>query len=294
MSASHPVHRSDPGLPPGPMSTFPLGPRRVRRSGYGAMQLAGPWAVNAPPDRASALGVLRAGVAAGIDHIDTAQYYGPDVVNDLIREALYPYPRELAIVSKVGGGRDDVRQLREGIEDNLRSLRVDQLAAVNLRLASPGRADARLDDQLAAMVQARDEGLIAGVGLSNVSLEQLRRAADGTEIVCVQNLFHLADRGSAPVLQECIRRGIAFVPFCPLGLPRGAANPVLTSPVVIQTAARLGVTPPQVALRWLLQLAPNVLLIPGTGSTAHLRENLAAEHVTLDDEALRELAGVGA
>ena len=302
MSAPHPMHRTGPALPPRPMSTFPLGPRRVRRSGYGAMQLAGPWAVNAPPDRASAIGVLRAAVAAGIDHIDTAQYYGPDVVNELIREALYPYPHELAIVSKVGVGRDagaviphdDARQLREGIEDNLRSLRVDQLAAVNLRLPGPGRPDARFDDQLAAMVQARDEGLIAGVGLSNVNLEQLRHAADRTEIVCVQNLFHLADRGSTPVLQECIRRGIAFVPFCPLGLPRGAANPVLTSPVVIQTAARLGATPPQVALQWLLQLAPSVLLIPGTGSTGHLLENLAAEHVALDDKALRELAGVGA
>jgi pyridoxine 4-dehydrogenase len=297
MSASHPMNRTGPGLSPRPMSTFPLGPRRVRRSGYGAMQLAGPWAVNAPPDRASAIGVLRTAAAAGIDHLDTAQYYGPDVVNDLIREALYPYPGELAIVSKVGVFRDtgdDARQLRQGIEVNLRSLRVGQLAAVNLRMPSPGRPDARFDDQLAAMVRARDEGLIAGVGLSNVSLEQLRHAADGTEIVCVQNLFNLADRGSAPVLQECIRRGIAFVPFCPLGLPRGAANPVLTSPVVIQTAARLGVTPPQVALQWLLQLAPNVLLIPGTGSTAHLLENLAAEHVALDDEALRELAGVGA
>src|SRR6266581_2599499 len=229
------------------------------------VKLAGPLAVNAPPDRASAIGVLRAAVTAGIDHIDTAQYYGPDVVNDLIREALYPYPGDLAIVSKVGVFRDagagnphdDARQLRAGIEDNLRSLRVDQLAAVNLRLPSPGRADARFDDQLAAMVQARDEGLIAGVGLSNVSLEQLRHAADGTEIVCVQNLFHLADRGSTPVLAE---------------------------------SARLGVTPPQVALQWLLQLAPSVLLIPGTGSTGHLRENLAAEHVALDDEAVRELA----
>jgi pyridoxine 4-dehydrogenase len=297
MSASYPTHRTGPGLPPRPMSTFPLGQRRVRRSGYGAMQLAGPWAVNAPPDRASAIGVLRAAIAAGIDHIDTAQYYGPDVVNDLIREALYPYPRELAIVSKVGVFRDtgdDARQLRQGIEENLRSLRVGQLAAVNLRLPSPGRADARFDDQLAAMAQARDEGLIEGVGLSNVSLEQLRHAADRTEIVCVQNLFHLADRSSTPVLQECIRRGIAFVPFCPLGLPRGAANPVLTSPVVIQAATRLGVTPPQVALQWLLQLAPDVLLIPGTGSTAHLLENLAAEHVALDDKALRELADVGA
>jgi pyridoxine 4-dehydrogenase len=302
MPLSRPARSADPGRPRRPMSTFPLGPRRVRRSGYGAMQLAGPWAVNAPPDRASAIGVLRAAVTAGIDHIDTAQYYGPDVVNDLIREALYPYPRELAIVSKVGVRRaagavirhDDARQLREDIEDNLRSLRVDQLAAVNLRLPSPGRADARFDDQLAAMVQARDEGLIAGVGLSNVSLEQLRHAADRTEIACVQNLFHLADRSATPVLQECVNRDIAFVPFCPLGLPRGAANPVLTSPVVIHTAARLGVTRAQVALQWLLQLAPNVLLIPGTGSTGHLRENLAAEHVALDDQAVRELASIAA
>jgi pyridoxine 4-dehydrogenase len=297
MSLSRPARSAGPGLPARPMSTFPLGPRRVRRSGYGAMQLAGPWAVNPPADRASAVGLLRAAVAAGIDHIDTAQYYGPDVVNDLIREALYPYPPELAIVSKVGMFRDTgtaARQLRGGIEDNLRSLRVGQLAAVNLRLPSPGRADERVDDQLAAMIQARDEGVIAGVGLSNVSLEQLRHAADRTEIVCVQNLFHLADRDSAPILQECARRGIAFVPFCPLGLPRGPANPVLTSPVVIRTAARLGVTPAQVALQWLLQLAPNLLLIPGTGSTAHLLENLAAEHVALDDQALRDLAGVGA
>ena len=302
MSLSRPARSAGPGLPRHPMSTFPLGPRRVRRSGYGAMQLAGPWAVNAPPDRVSAIGVLRAAVTAGIDHIDTAQYYGPDVVNDLIREALHPYPRELAIVSKVGVRRDagdvirhdDARQLREDIEDNLRSLRVDQLAAVNLRLPSPGRADARFDDQLAAMIQARDEGLIAGVGLSNVSLEQLRHAADRTEIVCVQNLFHLADRSANQVLQECANRDIAFVPFCPLGLPRGAANPVLTSPVVIHTATRLGVTPAQVALQWLLRLAPNVLLIPGTGSTGHLRENLAAEYVALDDDAVRELASVGA
>jgi pyridoxine 4-dehydrogenase len=294
MSVSRPAGASRPAPP---MSTFPLGPRQVRRSGYGAMQLAGPWAVNAPPDRASAVGVLRAAVTAGIDHIDTAQYYGPDVVNDLIREALYPYPGELAIVSKVGVFRDtgdDARQLRQGIDDNLRSLHAGQLAAVNLRVPNPGRADARFDDHLAAMIQARDEGLIAGVGLSNVSLEQLRHAADRTEIACVQNLFHLADRGSAPVLAECIRRGIAFVPFCPLGLPRGPANPVLTSPVVIRTAARLGVTPAQVALQWLLQLAPNVLLIPGTGSAGHLLENLAAEQVTLDDEALRELADGGA
>ena len=224
------------------------------------------------------------------------------MVNDLIREALHPYPPELAIVSKVAvrsdAGtvipHDDPYQLRQGIEANLRSLRVGQLAAVNLRLPGDGLLDARFDDQLAAMVRARDEGLIAGVGLSNVSLGQLRHAADGTEIACVQNLFHLADRGATPVLQECIRRGIAFVPFCPLGFPRGPANPVLTSPVVIQTAARLGVTPPQVALQWLLQLAPNMLLIPGTASVAHLLDNLAAEDAVLDDQALRQLDGVSA
>ena len=139
---------------------------------------------------------------------------------------------------------------------------------------------------------ARDEGLIAGVGLSNVSLEQLRHAVAGTDIVCVQNLFHLADRRGTPILEECLSRGIAFVPFCPLGWPRGHENHVLTSPVAIETAARLGITPAQVALQWLLQLAPNVLLIPGTGSVAHLRENLAAEGVTLDGEALHRLDGV--
>lgn len=285
------------------MSTFALGRLQVRRSGYGAMQLAGPFAFGTPPDRASAIGVLRAAAAAGVDHIDTAQYYGPGVVNDLIRDALYPYPEGLAIVSKVAVRRDDSGavlpfddpdQLREGIEENLRSLRVDQLAAVNLRLPGDGRVDARFDDQLAAMVAARDEGLIAGVGLSNVGLEQLQHAAAGTRIVCVQNLFHLADRRSAPVLEECRSRGIAFVPFCPLGWPRGRDNPVLTSPVVIKTAGRLGITPAQVALQWLLQLAPNVLLIPGTGSVAHLRENLAAEGVTLDDAALRTLDGIAA
>jgi len=285
------------------MSTFALGQMQVRRSGYGAMQLAGPYAFRAPPDRESAIGVLQAAVAAGVDHIDTAQYYGPGVVNDLIREALHPYPDGLAIVSKVAVQRDDSgavlpsgdpHQLREGIEDNLRSLRIGQLAAVNLRLPGDGRVDARFDDQLAAMMAASDEGLIAGVGLSNVTLEQLRHAVAGTDIVCVQNLFHLADRRAAPLLEECLSRGIAFVPFCPLGWPRGQDNPVLTSPVVTQTAARLGITPAQAALQWLLQLAPNVLLIPGTGSITHLRENVAAEAVTLDDEALRTLDGVGA
>ena len=175
------------------------------------MQLAGQFAFGPPPDRASAVGVLRTAAAAGVDHIDTAQYYGPGVVNDLIHDALYPYPDGLAIVSKVAVRRDeagavlpfdDPDQLRKGIEDNLRSLRVGQLAAVNLRLPGDGRVGARFDDQLAAMVAARDDGLIAGVGLSNISLEQLRHAVAGTEIVCVQNLFHLADRRAAASLRS--------------------------------------------------------------------------------------------
>ena len=285
------------------MSTFALGQVEVRRSGYGAMQLAGQFAFGVPPDQAAAIEVLRAAVAAGVDHIDTAQYYGPGAVNDLIREALYPYPDGLAIVSKVAPRRDDSGasrrsgdpdQLRAGIEDNLRTLRTGQLAAVNLRLPGDGRIDARFDDQLAAMAAARDEGLIAGIGLSNVTLGQLTHAVAGTSIACVQNLFHLADRSGTPVLHECLRLGIAFVPFCPLGWPRGPENPVLTSPVVSEIAIRLGITPAQVGLQWLLRLAPNVLLIPGTGSVGHLRENLAAEHVTLDDEALRDLEGVDA
>jgi pyridoxine 4-dehydrogenase len=283
-------------------STFLLGDRQVRRTGYGAMQLAGPNVFGAPDDPVAARALLRAVVDAGVDHIDTAQYYGPDVVNELIRDALHPYPVGLSIVSKVAARRDavgrvvpydDPDQLRAGIEDNLRSLRVDQLAAVNLRMLGGGLVDARFDDQLAAMVKARDDGLIAGVGLSNVSLEQLRHAVAGTEIICVQNLFHLADRSDTPTLEECLRRGIAYVPFCPLGLPRGEHNPVLTHPVVIATANRLGISPVRVALDWLLRVAPHILLIPGTASLTHLRDNLAAGETALDDLAIRDLDTVG-
>ena len=183
---------AESSLEAGMMSAFALGARLVRRSGYGAMQLAGPYAFGPPPDRASAIGVLQAAIAAGVDHIDTAQYYGPGVVNEPIREALHPYSDGLAIVSKVAVRRDDSGavlpfddpdQLREGIEDNLRRLRVGQLAAVNLRVPGDGRVDARFDDQLAAMVAARNDGLVDGIGLSNVSLEQLRHAMAGTDIV---------------------------------------------------------------------------------------------------------------
>jgi pyridoxine 4-dehydrogenase len=266
--------------------SFALGPWRVRRAGYGAMQLAGDGFFGPPRDRDEALRVLRAAVEAGVDHIDTAQFYGPGTVNELIREALHPYPDELAIVSKVAG-----RQLRQGIEDNLVTLGVSSLAAVNLRMMDPNEPPgARFDAELAALVKARDEGLIDGVGLSNVSRQQLLRALDQTEIVCVQNLFNLGDQGSADVLAECAKRGIAFVPFCPLGLPGAARSQLLTSPVLAALGARLHATPAQIALAWLLALAPNILLIPGTRTRVHLAENLAAADVPLDDAALAELA----
>ena len=214
--------------------SFPLGPWRVRRAGYGAMQLAGDGVFGPPRDRAEALRVLRTAVEAGVDHVDTAQFYGAGTVNELIREALRPYPDGLAIVSRMasrpgsaGASRRYAEQdhLRQGIEENLATLGASRLAAVNLRMIDPAESPGdRFDAELAALIKAREEGLIDGVGLSNISRRQLLRAIDKTEIVCVQNLFNLVDQGSADVLAECARRGIAFVPFCPLGLP-GAAGP---------------------------------------------------------------------
>jgi len=273
------------------MSSFALGPWRVNRVGYGAMQLAGDGFFGPPRDRDEALRVLRAAVDGGVDHIDTAQFYGRGVVNELIREALYPYPSDLAIVSKVGVGSDtDGAELRRGIEDNLETLGTGRLAAVNLRMPDPSALpDQRFDAQLAALIKAREEGLIDGVGLSNVSRQQLLRAVEQTPIVCVQNLFNAADQRSSDVLAACAERDIAFVPFCPLGWPREVRNRILTSPVLATVAARPAVTPTQIALAWLLDLAPNVLLIPGTRTRAHLSENLRADKVVLDDAARTEL-----
>jgi len=279
--------------------SYSLGPWRVSRVGYGAMQLAGDNVFGPPRDRDEALQVLRTAVDRGVNHIDSAQYYGPGVVNELIREALYPYPADLAIVSKVAARRDaagavlpfdDPDQLRQGIEENLATLGVSRLAAVNLRMmdrSAPGR---RFDAQLASLIRARDEALIDGIGLSNISREQLLRALGQTEIVCVQNLFNLADQRSADVLEECASRGIAFVPFCPLGWPRDVQNQILTSPVLAELGARLRATPAQIALAWLLDLAPNVLLIPGTRTRVHLAENLGAADIKLDNAARAELA----
>jgi len=268
------------------------------------MQLPGPGVLGPPRDHDQALAVLRRAIELGINHIDTAQFYGPDVANELIREALHPYPANLALVSKVGARRDDAGtwvaaqepdDLRADIETNLQTLGVDRLAAVNLRIHSGdptaiGPVDRELfEAQLSAMIKARDEGLIDGIGLSSVSLEHLEFALDCTEIVCVQNAYNLVDRTSQPVLDACLERGIAFVPFFPLGSGFVADNPVLGHPAVQREASKLGRTPAQIALAWTLSVAPNVLLIPGTSSVGHLEENTAVADIELDDDTKREL-----
>jgi len=278
------------------MTTFPLGSFTVHRVGFGAMQLPGPGVFGPPRDHDQAIAVLRRAVELGVDHVDTAQFYGPDVANQLIREALHPYSDDLALVSKVGARRDgegnwipaaEPDDLRADIELNLRELGVEQLAAVNLRIHSgdpniPGVVDHELfDRQLTAMIAARDDGLIGGIGLSSVNEDDLRHALDRTEIVTVQNAYNLADRTSQPVLDLCTERGISFVPFFPLGSAFNDDNPVLGNPAVKKAAADLGRTPAQIALAWTLAAAPNVLLIPGTSSVAHLEENLAVADIEL-------------
>lgn len=263
------------------------------------MQLAGDNVFGPPRDRDEALRVLRAAIDSGINHLDTAQYYGPGVVNELIREALYPYPEELAIVSKVAARRDErgavlaydePGQLQAGIEDNLLTLNVDRLAAVNLRVMDGSKPGKRFDAQLSALIESRDQGLIDGIGLSNISLDHLRIAVEQTEIVCVQNLFNLADQTSLAILLECAARGIAFVPFLPLGWPRGVENPILANPALAELGCRIGATTAQIALAWLLDLAPNVLLIPGTRTLHHLTENVRSSRVRIDKAARAAIA----
>ncbi|OBJ05509.1 oxidoreductase [Mycobacterium alsense] len=285
------------------MDSFPLGGLSIARVGFGAMQLPGPNAFGPPRDRDEALAVLRRAVELGVNHIDTAQFYGPDVANELIREALHPYPDDLALVSKVGGRRDDAgawlpagepAELRRDIETNLRTLDVDRLAVVNLRVFESDGPDQLFDDQLSALIDARDAGLIGGIGLSNVNREHLLHALGRTEIACVQNAFNIVDRDSAPVLEECTRQGIAFVPFFPLGAAFMRPNPVLSHQVVVDAAERLGRTPAQVALAWTLGVAPNVLLIPGTSSVAHLEENMAVASIELDADTRERLNAAAA
>lgn len=277
---------------------YQLGQVQVRRVGFGAMQLPGPGVFGPPRDHHQALAVLRRAVELGVDHIDTSQFYGPDVANQLIREALHPYSSELAIVSKVGARRDEnggwlaldtPADLRADIEANLKTLGVERLAAVNLRLMDCSGPDALFDDQMAVMVAARDDGLIGGIGLSNIEASHLVHAVAQTDIVCVQNPYNLVDRSSQAVLDECVARSIAFVPFFPLGSAFTQDNPVLGHPTVRRAAEQLGCTPAQVALAWTLGVAPNVLLIPGTSSVAHLEENLAVAEVALDDDTRAQL-----
>jgi pyridoxine 4-dehydrogenase len=271
---------------------YRLGDKAVWRVGYGAMQLAGDGVYGPPRDRDEAIAVLRAAVDAGVDHIDTAQYYGPGVVNELIREALHPYPDGLALVSKVAARRDESgavlpydepEQLLSGIHNNLTTLGVERLTAVNLRVLDNAAPDARFVDQLGALVTARDKGLIGGIGISNVTVAHLMRALEVTDIVCVQNFFSLAARDGLPVLEACRAREIAFVPFCPLGFPRAQRDAILTNPVVAGVAAGHAASTAQVALAWLLAIAPNVLLIPGTRTRDHLAENLAVGGLSLSD-----------
>jgi pyridoxine 4-dehydrogenase len=287
-----------------PDDTFPLGPHTVHRIGFGAMRLPGPGVWGPPPDRDAALAVLRRAVELGVDHIDTAQYYGPDVSNELIRSALHPYPDGLLIATKVGGRRGPDREwlpavtpdeLRAAVHDNLRSLGLERLGLVNLRLvgAADGMPDpgVPLPDMLGALIELRDEGLIDAIGISAVTVDQLREARALTEIACVQNHFSLIDRSGADVLEACGDLGIAFVPFFPLG---GGdivgTRELLEREAIRAVAARHSATPAQVALAWMLSQGAHVLAIPGTGSVAHLEENMGAGALTLDDDELEVLA----
>lgn len=276
--------------------TIRLGSHQVDRMGFGAMQLPGPGVFGPPRDPEQAGAVLRRVAELGIDHIDTAQFYGPKVANELLREVLHPYPAGLALVSKVGARRDGTGawlpaqtpdELKAGVEENLSTLGVDRLAAVNLRRHDDGGTD--FDAQLEAMIGMRDERLFDGIGLSSVSLEYLDRALTRTEIVCVQNAYNLADRASEPVLTRCEEVGITFVPFFPLGSAFAHENPVLGHPGVLKTAARMSATPAQVALAWLLAHSPSIALIPGTSSVRHLDENHAAADIELDEEAMSDI-----
>jgi len=284
------------------MDSYYLGVFTVHRIGFGAMQLPGPGVMGPPRDHDEAIAVLRRAVELGVNHIDTAQFYGPDVSNELIREALHPYPDDLVLVSKVGAFRDDQggwlpgqrpEQLRSAVEDNLRSLGTDRLGAVNLRLPEevypPVEYKVPLEDQLAEMVALRDEGKIAGVGISTASRAQVEQAIAQAQIVCVQNAFSLVDQKDADVLELCHDSGIAYVPYFPLGSAFGGMPKVAENPAVQAVAERIGASPAQVGLAWLLGHRDNVLLIPGTSSVAHLDENMKAASINLSDDDIAEL-----
>jgi pyridoxine 4-dehydrogenase len=278
--------------------TFTLGDRTVRRFGYGAMQLAGPGVFGPPKDRAAALAVLREAVARGVNHIDTSDFYGPHVTNQIIREALHPYPDDLVIVTKIGARRGadaswipamSPQQLTQAVHDNLRHLGVDVLEVVNLRslFDTHGPAEGSLEAELTTLAELQRQGLVRHIGLSNVTRKQIADGRRMVPIVGVQNQYNLAHREDDTLIDDLARDGIAYVPFFPLG----GFTP-LQSSTLSDVAARLGASPMQVALAWLLRRAPNILLIPGTSSAAHLHENLAAAELVLPDDAIKELDGV--
>lgn len=278
--------------------TFTLGDRTVKRLGYGAMQLAGPGVFGPPKDHGAALAVLREAVALGVNHIDTSDFYGPHVTNLLIREALAPYSDDLTIVTKIGARRGadgswlpafSPEALTEAVHENLRNLGLDVLDVVNLRIMfdAHGPAEGSIEAPLTVLAELQRQGLVRHIGLSNVTSAQIEEARRIARIVCVQNQYNLAHRGDDALIGKLARDGIAYVPFFPLG----GFNP-LQSSTLSGVAQRLGATPMQVALAWLLGRAPNILLIPGTSSVAHLRENLAAAELHLPEDAVRELDGV--
>jgi aryl-alcohol dehydrogenase-like predicted oxidoreductase len=279
--------------------TFKLGDRVVHRMGYGAMQLAGPGVFGPPKDRGKAIKVLRAAVEAGVDHIDTCDYYGPYVVNEIIREALHPYPANLTLVTKVGARRDETGQwlpwhspadLTQAIHDNLRRLGLDAIDAVNFRsMHGMQPTEGTIAPQVEALAELKRKGLIRHIGVSNVTPTQIKEAQAITPIVCVQNFYNVANRGDDAMVDALAKDGIAYVPFFPLGgfMP-------LQSATLENVAKTLGATPLQTALAWLLRRSPNILLIPGTSSLAHLRENLAAAALELPDSAMAALNGIGA
>lgn len=278
--------------------TFILGDRPVRRLGYGAMQLAGPGVFGPPKDHDAALAVLREAVAQGVNHIDTSDFYGPHVTNLLIREALAPYPDDLVMVTKIGARRGtdgswlpafSAEELTQAVHDNLHNLGLDVLEVVNLRVMfdAHGPAEGSIEAPLATLAELQRQGLVRHIGLSNVTAAQIAEGRRMCRIVCVQNQYNLAHRGDDALIDDLARDGTAYVPFFPLG----GFNP-LQSSTLSKVAARLGATPMQVALAWLLRRAPNILLIPGTSSVAHLRENLSAADLELSDDVIKELDGV--
>jgi aryl-alcohol dehydrogenase-like predicted oxidoreductase len=277
---------------------FALGDRMVKRLGYGAMQLAGPGVFGPPKDRGAALAVLREAVASGVNHIDTSDFYGPHVTNQIIREALHPYPDDLVIVTKVSARRGEDgswlpafsrEELTQAAHDNLRNLGLDVLEVVNLRSMFDihGPVEGSLEAPLAVLADLQRQGLIRHVGLSNVTPKQIADGRRICEIVCVQNYYNVAHRADDALIDDLGCEGVAYVPFFPLG----GFSP-LQSTTLSAVAKRLGATPMQVALAWLLRRSPNILLIPGTSSVAHLRQNLAAAQLNLPDDARKELDGV--